>query len=219
MRMHWVYYFGRGLIRILAAPFFWWQIRGKENLPPEGPVIFACNHLHIADPPVVAASIPRKCVFMAKEELWHNKWNRYWVENFGSFPVKRNTFDREAIRLAEEWLGKGISLIMFPEGGRSKDAKLQPALPGAALLALRTNLPVVPVGITGTQYIRNLKWAFFHHPKITITIGKPLYPPHCDGKPTKEQRNQFCEDIMYKIAELLPKEYRGVYDREKTPEN
>lgn len=214
--MHWVYYFGRVLIHIVAAPFFWWVVKGKKNLPKKGSVLICCNHLYIADPPVMAAAIPLKCVFMAKEELWKNPWSRFWVENFGSFPVKRNAYDREAIRAAEEWLAKGISLIMFPEGERSKNAQLKKALPGAALLALRNNLPVVPVGITGTQYIRNLKWAFFHHPKITITIGKPIYPPPCNGKPTREQRNQFCDDIMYKIAELLPPSYRGIYGGEKT---
>ena len=219
MRTHWVYYFGRVFIRVITSPFFCRQVKGKENLPAQGPVIIACNHLHIVDPPTVADSIPLKCVFMAKEELWHNKWSRFWVENFGSFPVKRNAFDKEAIKMAEAWLASGVSLIMFPEGERSKSSQLKKALPGAALLSLRNGVPVVPVGITGTQYIRNLKWAFFHHPKITITIGKPFNPPACDGKPTKEQRNQFCDDIMYKIAELLPKEYRGVYDREKASEN
>jgi 1-acyl-sn-glycerol-3-phosphate acyltransferase len=218
MRMHWVYYFGRVMIRITASPFFSWQVKGKENLPAQGPVIIACNHLHIADPPIVAASIPIKAVFMAKEELWHNKWSRYWVENFGAFPIKRDSFDSEAIRLSEAWLKKGISLIMFPEGARSKDAKMQKGFPGAALIALRTGIPIVPVAISGTEYIRNLKWSFFHHPTITINIGKP-FKPAVEGKPTKEQRNQLCEDIMYKIAELLPKEYRGVYDREKTPKN
>ena len=108
---------------------------------------------------------------------------------------------------------------MFPEGARSKESSMNKASPGAALLSLRNNLPVVPVGITGTQYIRNLSWAFFHRPKITITIGKPIYPPDCNGKPTREQRNRFCDEIMYKIADLLPKEYQGIYDREKAPEN
>ena len=216
MRMHWVYYFGRVLIRILAIPFFWWVVKGRKNLHKEGTFIFCCNHLHIADPPVVASAIPHKCVFMAKEELWHDKWSRYWVSNFGAFPVKRESFDREAIKLAEEWLAKGISLIMFPEGERSKNSQLKKALPGAALIALRTGVPVVPVAVIGTEYIRNLKWAFFHHPKILINIGKPFNPPSCDGKPSREQRNQFCEEIMYKIAELLPKKYRGVYDQEET---
>ncbi len=215
MRMHWVYYFGRVLIHIVAAPLFYWTVKGKENLPKKGPVLIACNHLHIADPPVVAASIPLKAVFMAKEELWKNKWTRYWVENFGAFSVKRNAFDREAIRQAEEFLGKGVSLIMFPEGERSKNSQLKKALPGAALIALRTGVPVVPVAVCGTEYIRDLKWAFLHHPKITITIGKPFNPPACDGKPSKELRNQFCDEIMYKIAELLPLKYRGIYGGEK----
>jgi len=217
MRMSWVYYFGRVLIHILAIPFFWWVVKGRENLPKKGTFIFCCNHLHITDPPVVASAIPLKCVFMAKEELWRDKWSRYLVSNFGSFPVNRNSFDREAIKLAEEWLAKGVSLIMFPEGARSKSSRMQPAAPGAALISLRTGVPVVPVGISGTEYIRNLKWAFFHHPKVTITIGKPFSPPPCDGKPTREQRDRFCDTIMYKIAELLPKKYRGVYDREETP--
>ena len=117
--------------------------------------------------------------------------------------------------MAEAWLNKGFSLIMFPEGIRSKTSGMNKASPGAALLALRNNIPVVPVGITGTQYIRNLKWAFFHHPKIIITIGKPIYPPDCHGSPTKEQRNQFCDEIMYKIAELLPPEYRGIYGKKQ----
>jgi len=217
--MHWVYYFGRVLIRIIALPYVFWKVKGKENLPARGPVIIACNHLHVADPPIVASSIPLKSVFMAKEELWHNKWSRYWVTNFGAFPIKRDSFDREAIRQAEQCLAKGLSLIMFPEGARSKNAQMTQALPGAALIALRTGVPIVPVAIAGTEKIRNLKWCFFHHPTITITIGKPFNPPPCDGKTTKELRNKLADDIMYKIAELLPKSYRGVYDREKTPEN
>jgi 1-acyl-sn-glycerol-3-phosphate acyltransferase len=218
-RMHWVYYFGRGLIRVIAFPFFSWKVRGRENLPEQGPALIVCNHLHIADPPIVASSLPLKAVFMAKEELWHNRWSRFWVENFEAFPVRRDSFDREAIRRAEKCLGKGFSLIMFPEGERSKTAKLKKALPGAALIALRTGVPIVPVAITGTENIKRLWWSFWHHPPITITIGKTFNPPATNGKITKEQRNQLCNDIMYTLAEMLPPDYRGIYDREKTTDN
>ncbi len=104
---------------------------------------------------------------------------------------------------------------MFPEGKRSKDFRLQQGFPGAALIALQTGVPVVPIALTGTENIYNLKWAFFHHPTITVTIGKPFQPAAVD-KPTREQRNQLCDEMMYKLAELLPPSYRGVYGDKKT---
>ena len=213
--MHWVYYFGRGLIRFITYPFMFWKVKGKENLPP-GPVIIVSNHLHISDPPYVAASIPKKAVFMAKEELFLNKWSRFWVENFGAFPVRRKVFGRDSIRTAEEWLAKDVSLIMFPEGARSKTASMNRAFTGAALIALHTGLPVVPVGITGSENVSRLTYSFFHHPTIHVVIGKPLLPPPCGGIPTKKQREEFCDAIMYKIAELLPPSYRGVYGGKQT---
>jgi 1-acyl-sn-glycerol-3-phosphate acyltransferase len=124
--MHWVYYFGRVLIRILVFPFAGWEIKGRENVPAPGPVLIVCNHLHLADPPIVAASIPLKCVFMAKADLWHNKWSRFWVENFGAFPVKRGGVDREAIRQAEDWLKKA-----FPSLCSRKAREARP--PGCSL--------------------------------------------------------------------------------------
>lgn len=209
--MHWVYYFGRVLIRILVFPVASWHVRGRENVPGRGPVLIVCNHLHIADPPIVAASIPLKCVFMAKEELWQSGWSRFWVEHFGAFPVRRSGVDREALRLAEHWLQQGVSLIMFPEGTRSQDARMQPALPGAALIASRLGIPVLPVSIAGTDKLRKLAWCVRHHPRITVTIGKPFKPQLADGKLTREQRNQLTDDMMRKIAALLPEEYHGVY--------
>ena len=209
--MHWVYYFGRGLIRFLVFPFAFWKVEGKENMPLEGPLLIVCNHVHIADSPIVASSIPRKCVFMAKEDLWHHGWSRYWVENFGAFPVKRDSFDRAAIRQAEDWLRRGMAVIMFPEGTRSPDARMIPALPGVALIASHMNVPILPVCITGSQNLKNLTWCFLHHPRITVTIGRPFNLPPSNGKLTREQRHRLTNEIMGKIAALLPPECRGVY--------
>lgn len=209
--MHWVYYFGRVVIRVVVFPFASWEVKGRENIPENGPFLVACNHLHIADPPIVAASLPLKCVFMAKEELWQDGWSRFWVENFGAFPVSRGGVDRAAIRRAEDWLKKGVSLIMFPEGERSKSARMQPALPGAALIAARTGVPILPVSIRGTEKLRNIKWSFLHRPRVTVTIGKPFQPAPSDSATAKEQRQLLMNEIMGKIAALLPPEYRGVY--------
>jgi 1-acyl-sn-glycerol-3-phosphate acyltransferase len=209
--MHWVYYFGRVLIRILVFPFASWVVKGRENVPSRGPLVIVCNHLNIADPPIIATSIKLKSVIMAKEELWHNRWSRYWVENFGAFPVRRGGFDREAIRQAEHWLKRGVSLIMFPEGTRSSNARLQPAFPGSALIALRLGVPILPVSITGTDKLRDLMWCFWHRPSITVTIGQPFNPPPSESKLARNQRNQLTDEIMGRIAALLPPEYRGAY--------
>jgi 1-acyl-sn-glycerol-3-phosphate acyltransferase len=211
--MHWVYYFGRILIRVLAFFVASWRIEGRGNIPERGPVLIVCNHLHLADPPIVAASIPLKCVFMAKDDLWQSKWSRFWVEHFGAFPVRRGGVDREAIRHAENWTNRGVSIIMFPEGTRSKNARMQAGLPGSALLASRLGIPILPVSISGTEKLKNLKWCVLHHPKITVTIGHPFRLPPSDGKLTKEVRYQLTTSIMEQIAGLLPSEYHGVYAR------
>jgi 1-acyl-sn-glycerol-3-phosphate acyltransferase len=214
--MHWVYYFGRVLIRILIFPFGSWEVKGRENVPVKGTFLIVCNHLSLADPPMVAASIPLKCVFMAKEELFRNRWPRFWVSNFGAIPVSRGGVDREAIRVAEDWLKKGVSLIIFPEGGRSKTASIQTAFTGAALIASRTGVPVLPVSISGTEKLKNMRlkplmWCVFHRPKMTVNIGRPFQPSPAEGKLPKEQRQALMNEIMVKIAALLPPEYRGVY--------
>jgi len=213
--MHWVYYFGRGLIRIIVFPFATWEVKGRENITAKGPFLVVCNHLHLADPPIVAASLPLKCVFMAKEELWQDRWSRFWVENFGAFPVRRGA-DTEAIRQAESWLKKGVSVVVFPEGGRSRTEQLQAAFSGAALIAQHAGVPVLPVSIAGTEKLKRLTWCFFHHPRVTVTIGRPFSLPPNNGRITREQRQEMTDGIMQKIAALLPPEYRGVYGQEKT---
>jgi len=209
--MHWVYYFGRVVIRIIVFPFASWEIKGKENIPGKGPYLVVCNHLHIADPPIVAASLPLQVVFMAKEELWQSGWSRFWVENFGAFPVNRSGANLETIRRSEDWLKKGVSLIMFPEGGRSQSARMEPALPGAALIAMHTGVRILPVSIRGTEKFRNIKWTFLHHPKVTVTIGKAFQPALPEGKTAREKRQALMDEMMKKIAALLPPKYRGIY--------
>ncbi len=217
--MHWVYYFGRVLIRILVFPVAWWQVKGRENVPARGPLIIVCNHLHLADPPIVAASIKLKSVFMAKEELFRHPWSRFWVKNFGSFPVRRGGVDRDTLREAERWLKQGVSLIMFPEGKRSHTIQMQPALPGAALIASKLGVPILPVSITGTDKLRCLTRCLRYRPSITVTIGQPFNPPAPDGKLTREQRHQLTYEMMREIAGLLPPEYRGVYAGGEDAEN
>jgi len=211
--MHWVYYFGRGLIRVLAFPFGGWKVRGTDNIPDQGPYLIISNHLHLADPPIVGASIKHKSVFIAKEELFKHRWSCFWVKNFGAFPVRRGGVDRNVIYQAEGWVKRGVSVVMFPEGTRSPNGTMQPALPGAVLIATRLNIPIVPVGITGSDKLRSLKRAFWHHPMITVNIGKPFTLPPVEGKLTKDKRRELTRIMMGHVADLLPPEYQGIYAR------
>ncbi len=213
--MHWVYYAGRFLARMLLFFFAHLRVNGRENVPEQGPLLIVANHINLADPPILSVSIRRKAMFMAKEELFRSRFSRYIVRNFGAFPVRRGQVDRGALRQAERLLAQGLALIMFPEGQRSKNAQMQPAFAGSALIAARSCVPVLPVGITGTEKIKGKAW-LFHRPRITVNIGSPFYLPAVDGKLTRAELVQFTNSMMEHIAELLPPEYRENYPGKKS---
>ena len=173
-------------------------------------LLAVANHLHLADPPVVAVSLPRKSMFMAKEELFRSGFSRYFISSFGAFPVYRGRLDRQTLRQAERVLINGLVMIMFPEGTRSKNAQLQPALPGAVLIAMRSSAPILPIGISGTERIKGVAW-LLRRPEITVNIGHPFYLPSTGSKLNKVELARLTDCMMERIAELLPWEYRGNY--------
>ena len=208
--MPWFYYVASVLVRMLLFLLTDWQVRGKDNVPGDGPVIVVANHLNLADPPILGTSLGRKAIFMAKEELFRSKLSGYFVRNFGAFPVQRKQLDRGALHQAKRVLADGMALVMFPEGSRSMNARLQPALPGSALIALRNDAPVLPVGIAGTEKFKGVAW-LLRRPRITINIGRPFSLSPTGGKLTKVELARLTDSILARVAELLPPEYRGHY--------
>lgn len=189
-----------------------WRVVGQENVPPTGPLIVVANHLSMVDPPLLAASLPRRIVFMAKEELFAPPWGIF-VRAYGAFPVRRGEADRNALRQGERTLGQGLALGMFPEGTRSLSRTLQQAHPGTALIAFRTRAPLLPVGITGSERIRGIG-SVLARPEITVNIGEPFSLPLPKGKITAQELANMADFIMERIASLIPPPYRGVYARE-----
>jgi len=206
----WFYYVARVLVRMLFYLLTRWQVKGRENIPSQGPVLVVANHLNLADPPLLGLSLDRKAIFMAKEELFRSRFSAYFIGGFGSFPVHRGKVDRQAMRRAEQVLTDGMALVMFPEATRSKSTQLQPAFPGSALIAMRYGVPILPVGITGTEKIKGLAW-ILRRPRITVNIGHPFYLPPVSSKLTKAELAKHTDFMMQRIAELLPPQYRGNY--------
>ena len=212
--MPWFYYIARGLLIGLFKLFTRWQVKGKENVPEEGPVLVVANHLNLADPPLLGVSLKRRVIFMAKEELFRSPISAYFLGGFGSFPVHRGKLDRQALRSSQQVLADGQVLVMFPEAARSRSARLKRALPGSALIACRSGVPILPVGIIGTEQLRMLG-CLFRRPRVTINIGQPFSLPPVEGKLTREKLVEYTDIIMQHIAELLPPKYRGVYAGKK----
>jgi 1-acyl-sn-glycerol-3-phosphate acyltransferase len=141
----------RVTIRFLFALFGRLRIEGAGNVPRTGGVILAPNHVSASDWPCIGVACPRELRWMAKAELFDLPVIGPFCKLYHSFPVHRGTADRASLRLAEHILRQGHALVIFPEGQVSEDGLLQPFKHGMALVALRTGVPVVPVGLLGTE--------------------------------------------------------------------
>ncbi|MBE3592592.1 MAG: 1-acyl-sn-glycerol-3-phosphate acyltransferase [Thermoanaerobacter sp.] len=190
------YYIAKVIVLVIIKMMFRIEVRGLKNIPKKGPVIICPNHISLLDPPVIGALLNRRIYFMAKEELFKNPFLKLLLRTgLGAFPVKRGTADLSAIKTALTYLKKGRAIGIFPEGTRSKTGKLQKAEPGVALLAIKGNAPVVPIGIKGKYHLFS---------KIIINIGKPItFEKYANSKLSSERLSAIGEEIMQEIAKLL----------------
>jgi 1-acyl-sn-glycerol-3-phosphate acyltransferase len=187
-------------------------VEGRQNVPKKGGAILVSNHLNNADPCIIPGALNRRVITMAKREMF--KWPviSLLFRFIGAFPVDREGADLSAIREAQAVVHDAFLLLMFPEGTRSKDRQLHQGFAGTALIAYRTGAPIIPVAITGTEHLKwpGLFFRPFVGPRVTVTFGKPFYPPKVERITTQAARIA-TDEIMRHVAELLPEEYRGEY--------
>jgi 1-acyl-sn-glycerol-3-phosphate acyltransferase len=204
------YYLLHFLISLLSSLFLHRQVSGKKNMPRHTACIIVANHVNLLDSPILGVSLGRRVYFMAKEDLFHSRIIGWLAKQFGAFSVAKGRLNRRAGRTALELLANGQALIIYPEGKRSDDGKLGQAYSGAALLAVKSGAPIVPVGISGTRWLVGKIW-FFKRPKITLNIGQPftLFTSH--DKLRQDETTRLTHEVMMHIAALLPPDYRGRY--------
>jgi len=205
------------VFRPLLNILFSWKVEGRENIPLTGPLILAANHAHLLDPFFLAFSFPRWINFMAKAELFRSPFLRFWLRWAGSLSIHREGKVREKKKIlknARNALERGLILGMFPEGGRSHDGKLRKGAPGSAVIASKTNVPLLPVGIAGTDKLKGISW-LWKRPHIVVKIGKPFKLPPNHSKMSKSQMQLLTAQLMREIAALLPPEYQGAYEKDE----
>ena len=192
------------MIYTLLKPILWvlfklglrLNVEGTENIPQEGPLVIASNHLSLLDPPVIGVAATRKVHFMAKQELFVPILGDIY-KALGAFPVRRGGADRAAIKHGIDILKDNKVLAIFPEGTRSKTGKLSKAEPGALMMASKAMATIVPCCVIGTDYKRQGRiW-----PKVTVRFGKPIYFP-ADAVVNKEFLHDMTENLMQHIAKL-----------------
>ena len=188
------------------------KVSGEENLPATGPLIIVANHQSNIDPPLLAAVLKRHTWFVAKASIFRGPIVRWFLGSWGAYPLHRQEGDVRALRWIWHKLEGGEAVVLFPEGTRNPGA-MRGAKPGVVQLAIRTQVPLVPIGITGTERLNSVTRVFNPTVKLRVRIGEPFTLPAPEGKPKDEELDSLTEVVMGRIAELLPESHRGVYAR------
>ncbi len=177
---------------------------GAENIPETGAVILASNHISYADPPAVGSGMRRQVHFMAKEELFKTPVLGFLVRKVGSFPVRRGTADRKALKRAVELLGDGKVVCLFPEGTRSLDGRLQDPELGIGLVALKSGAPVVPVAVIGTNKLLPAHSIIPRFHRVKVVYGPKLwFGDLCQAAHDRAALEEVGRRSMQAIAGLL----------------
>jgi len=192
------------IISIFARFFFRLKISGAENIPLQGGVIIAANHISYLDIPLLSYSINRHADFVGKKQLFTIPVLGSLFRLLGGIPIDRDKVDRTALREIVRRLNSGKIIVIYPEGTRSPDGRLQPGKPGVGFIVRMSGKKVVPTAISGTDKAMPSGSWFIRPRPVTIRFGKPLDFSIGSGFLTRQGADsRITEEIMGKIADLL----------------
>lgn len=193
------------------------RIEGRENIPATGAFVLAPVHRSYVDTPISACVTRRRLRFMGKDAVWKYRPIGWIVSALGAFPVTRGTADREALKRGVAVLEVGEPLVLFPEGERKSGPTVQPLFDGAVYIAVKAGVPIVPVGIGGSERVMP-KGARFPRPRrVHVIVGEPIPPPVAEGgRMPRSAVRQYSAALHTVLQELFDEaEARAGHDRRR----
>ncbi len=205
--------FLRWLVRFVLNLIAHVEVRGYENIPQEGNFVIATNHLGIVDAAMAFYALDRWDLFIPVAEKWElNPFLRWLGKYFNFIFIDRFNPDIKAMRKILKLMDDGNNLVIAPEGTRSRVGSLIEGKPGVSYLASRLGQPIIPVALAGTEdkaVFGNLKR--LRRSRITVTAGPTFFLPPLPKTDRDLALKQYTDEIMCRIAALLPDKYHGVY--------
>ena len=204
-----LYYILRAGFHVFTRLICRYRVYGLERVPESGPLLIVANHLSWYDPILFGVVLRRRVWYFTKSELFHWPIVGKACEVTEQIPVRRGESDRAALEKGLIYLQEGRALGIFPEGTVERAGGMIPALTGVAMLAIRSGAMVLPVAHMGTRKV--LRSPRYWFPRVTIMIGEPYVPVLPAGVPRKVGLQRVTDEMMFRIAKMLPPENRGVY--------
>lgn len=195
------------LVTVGCGLYFRMRVDGRENLPTSGPYVVAPVHRSNLDTLIVGGISRRRLRFMGKDSLWKNPVTAAVFSALGGFPVHRGVADREALRRCMAVIEGGEPLVVFPEGTRQSGPLVQTLFEGAAYVAARTGVPIVPVGIGGSEAAMPKGSKLVRPVKVRVVIGPPIPPP------ARSQADRVPRQAIHELTETLHTALQDLFDR------
>ena len=197
------------IVRFIVTTFcrVWCRmtVEGRENVPADGIFILAPTHRSILDTPIASGVTRRRLRFMGADKYWKNNAFGRLLTALGGFPVSRGTADREALKRSIAVLQGGEPLVLFPEGERKVGPIVQPLFDGATYIAVKAGVPIIPVGIGGSERAMPKGAKFIRPRKLHVVVGKPIQASSNATSP-KDQRDaarQLTVDLHAELQRLF----------------
>lgn len=188
------YSFAKTVLYILFHLLYRMKVKGTENLPEKGGFVLCANHIHACDPIFIAVSMKKSVHFMAKKELFQNRFLSLLFTHIHAFPVDRGNVGMSTLKTAVKLLKEGKCLLIFSQGTRMKEIDVKNAKAGAALFAVKAGVPIVPVGVRSS-------FRFFN--PVHIRFGEPMTLKEYEDKRLKSKDlNEITEKIMERVKTL-----------------